>query len=83
MEDVILIMWSLNVLINIGVYVNSFFERKCIYVVNVLFFEICDDIIFVCYVEYVKIWVVVGVIIIGGCCGIGFEYIKVISDVFG
>ncbi|MAL70756.1 MAG: homocysteine S-methyltransferase, partial [Alteromonas sp.] len=30
-----------------------------------------------------KTWVAAGATIIGGCCGIGPEHIKAISDVFG
>ncbi|MED5488999.1 MAG: homocysteine S-methyltransferase family protein, partial [Pseudomonadota bacterium] len=45
--------------------------------------EIRDDITPARYVEYVKTWVAAGATIIGGCCGIGPEHIKAISDVFG
>ena len=83
MEDAISITRSLNASINIGAYANSFSERKRTHAANALLSEIRDDITPARYVEYVKTWVAAGATIIGGCCGIGPEHIKAISDVFG
>ena len=81
MEDAISITRSLNTSINIGAYANSFSERKRTHAANALLSEIRDDITPARYVEYVKTWVAAGATIIGGCCGIGPEHIKAISDV--
>ena len=80
MESAITITRKLNPNIAIGAYANSFSERKRSHQANALLSELRDDVTPARYLDYVKSWIAAGASTVGGCCGIGPEHIKVISE---
>ncbi|APE03432.1 homocysteine S-methyltransferase [Alteromonas mediterranea] len=80
MESAITITRKLNPNIAIGAYANSFSERKRSHQANALLSELRDDVTPARYLDYVKSWIAAGASIVGGCCGIGPEHIKAISE---
>ena len=80
MESAITITRKLNPNIAIGAYANSFSERKRSHQANALLSELRDDATPARYLDYVKSWIAAGASTVGGCCGIGPEHIKVISE---
>ena len=80
MESAITITRKLNPNIAIGAYANSFSERKRSHQANALLSELRDDVTPARYLDYVKSWIAAGASNVGGCCGIGPEHIKVISE---
>ena len=80
MESAITITRKLNPNIAIGAYANSFSERKRSHQANALLSELRDDVTPARYLDYVKSWIAEGARTVGGCCGIGPENIKVISE---
>ena len=71
------IIKTLNLGVEIGVYPNLFEDKKdnsnatCSQIRDISIEE---------YVNYVVNWIDQGVTIIGGCCGVGPDYIKAISE---
>ena len=80
MESAITITSKLNPNIAIGAYANSFSERKRSHQANALLSELRDDVTPARYLDYVKSWIAAGASTVGGCCGIGPEHIKAISE---
>ena len=80
MESAITITRKLNPNIAIGAYANSFSERKRSHQANALLSELRDDVTPARYLDYVKSWIAAGASTVGGCCGIGPEHIKAISE---
>ena len=80
MESAITITHKLNPNIAIGAYANSFSERKRSHQANALLSELRDDVTPARYLDYVKSWIAAGASTVGGCCGIGPEHIKAISE---
>lgn len=80
MESAIATTRALNPNISLGAYANSFSERKRQHAANALLSELRNDITPKRYLQYVKSWLAAGASIVGGCCGIGPEHIKAISD---
>ena len=80
MESAITITRKLNPNIAIGAYANSFSERKRSHQANALLSELRDDATPARYLDYVNSWIAAGASTVGGCCGIGPEHIKVISE---
>lgn len=69
--------------IQIGVYANAFTDSKNDdSKANETVSKIRDDMTEEAYLKYSKEWADYGATIIGGCCGIGPEHIKVLSDHF-
>lgn len=65
--------------IRIGAYANGFLPMKKDAQANSDVSEIRKDLDETQYLEFAKQWRQLGASIIGGCCGIGPEYIKVLS----
>ena len=80
MESALTITRELNENIATGAYANSFSERKRQHEANALLSELRNDITPERYADYAQSWIAAGANIIGGCCGIGPEHIKAISD---
>ncbi|APD91333.1 homocysteine S-methyltransferase [Alteromonas mediterranea] len=80
MESAITTTRKLNPNIAIGAYANSFSERKRSHQANALLSELRDDVTPARYLGYVKSWIAAGASTVGGCCGIGPEHIKAISE---
>ena len=80
MESALAITRQLNENIATGAYANSFSERKRQHEANAILSELRNDITPERYADYAQSWIAAGASIIGGCCGIGPEHIKAISD---
>ena len=80
MESALAITRQLNEKIATGAYANSFSERKRQHEANAILSELRGDITPQRYADYAQSWIAAGASIIGGCCGIGPEHIKAISD---
>ena len=80
MESALIITRELNENIATGAYANSFSERKRQHEANALLSELRNDITPQRYADYAQSWLAADASIIGGCCGIGPEHIKAISD---
>ncbi|TKB02863.1 homocysteine S-methyltransferase family protein [Alteromonas portus] len=80
MESALAITRQLNENIATGAYANSFSERKRQHEANAILSELRNDITPQRYADYAQSWIAAGASIIGGCCGIGPEHIKAISD---
>ncbi|CAB9495676.1 homocysteine S-methyltransferase family protein [Alteromonas macleodii] len=80
METALAITRELNENIATGAYANSFSERKRQHEANALLSELRNDITPQRYADYAQSWLAADASIIGGCCGIGPEHIKAISD---
>jgi S-methylmethionine-dependent homocysteine/selenocysteine methylase len=82
MEDAIKVVRELSPAIQIGAYANNFAEVKRTHKANEGISDTRNDITPDAYLEFAKSWVNAGATIIGGCCGIGPEHIRVLSDHF-
>lgn len=80
MESALTITRKINEDITTGAYANSFSERKRQHEANALLSELRNDITPGRYADYAQSWIAAGASIIGGCCGIGPEHIKAISN---
>ncbi|MGX2957235.1 homocysteine S-methyltransferase family protein [Ursidibacter arcticus] len=69
-----------NADIRIGAYANAFPPQPENATANDGLDEIRDDLDPISYLNWAKKWVDAGATIIGGCCGIGPEHIKVLSE---
>ncbi len=80
MEDAIKSIRALSPTIQIGAYANNFAEIKRKHKANEGISDTRNDITSKAYLEFTKSWVNAGANIIGGCCGITPEHIKMLSD---
>jgi S-methylmethionine-dependent homocysteine/selenocysteine methylase len=82
MTDAIKITRGLNADIAIGAYANNFSEIKRTKKANEGISQAREDITPEIYLEFAKSWVDAGATLIGGCCGIAPNHIRVLSDYF-
>ena len=68
--------------IPIGAYANNFAETKRTQAANEGVTPTREDITPEAYLEFAKQWAEAGATIIGGCCGIGPEHIRALSNYF-
>lgn len=66
--------------IAIGVYANGFAAKADDKVANGDLQQIRDDLGPTAYLAWAKRWVASGANLVGGCCGIGAEHIRVLAD---
>ncbi len=66
--------------IAIGVYANGFAAKADDKVANVELQDIRDDLGPTAYLAWAKRWVASGANMVGGCCGIGAEHIRVLAE---
>jgi len=69
--------------IPLGVCANNFSPRKKEDAANEVVLNMRDDLNVERYCEFAKQWQESGATLIGGCCGIGPEYIKALAERFG
>lgn len=65
--------------IPLGVYANSFCRKKRDFPANEDIQELREELTPESYLEFIKLWIDGGAKIIGGCCGIGPEFIEALA----
>jgi homocysteine S-methyltransferase len=65
--------------VRVGAYANSFEPKPKMHQANEVVSGIREDLNPVQYGEYAKRWIESGASIVGGCCGIGCEHIRLLA----